>query len=204
MSGASGLYVDARKAQKIGMVTPGARSIVQFGNTSIELARKVVLGETNLESLRKFAHHLKAMHCMFATSEFFKDLYGIEYSVWCSSMPVSEYNAMCAIYGIPPLPDLPQDDEVAVNRITVSDLPDTDKSKVRIIKSGTVLRGIVAGCIGCKRCMKECPENALRIIRANDGYIVAVESDRCAGTACRRCERVCTQQVLDTLKLYLE
>ena len=48
MSGASGLYVDAKKAMEVGMVTPGATHIIQFGNTSIALARKIVLGEIGM------------------------------------------------------------------------------------------------------------------------------------------------------------
>ena len=200
MSGASGLYVDARKALEVGMVTPGARHIVQFGNTSIGLARRMVLGETSLDELRDFAKKLKATHCMFATSEFFKNLYGIEYSVWGSGMPMSEYNQMCAIYGIPPLPELPDPSEVEVRRPTVRDLPDTEACQVRIVSSGTVLTGIIEGCIGCRRCVGECPEKALTIVRDGDVSKGRIESDRCAGTACRRCEKVCPGKVLHTLE----
>lgn len=200
MSGASGLYVDARKALEVGMVTPGARHIVQFGNTSIGLARRMVLGETSLDELRDFAKKLKATHCMFATSEFFKNLYGIEYSVWGSGMPMSEYNQMCAIYGIPPLPELPDPSEVEVRRLTVRDLPDTEACQVRIVSSGTVLTGIIEGCIGCRRCVGECPEKALTIVRDGDVSKGRIESDRCAGTACRRCEKVCPGKVLHTLE----
>lgn len=200
MSGASGLYVDARKALEVGMVTPGARHIVQFGNTSIGLARRMVLGETSLEELRDFAKRLKATHCMFATSEFFKNLYGIEYSVWGSGMPMSEYNQMCGIYGISPLPELPDPSEVEVRRLTVRDLPDTEACQVRIVNSGTVLTGIVEGCIGCQRCVGECPEKALTIVRDGDVSTGHIESDRCAGTACRRCEKVGPGKVLHTLE----
>ena len=55
MSGASGLYVDAVKALGIGMVCPGATHLIQFGNTSIEMARKVALGKVDLMKLREFA-----------------------------------------------------------------------------------------------------------------------------------------------------
>ena len=204
MSGASGLYVDASKALNVGMVTPGARKITQFGNTSIGLARKVVLGEIDLTYLKEFASELKATHCMFATSDFFKNLYGIEYSLWCSGMPMSEYNAMGAIYGIRPLPDMPDMSEVEITRLTVRDLPDTQDCKVRIIKSGTVLKGEVDGCIGCRKCVRECPESALTIVGESGSFTACIESDRCAGTACRRCERVCPGQVLNTLGLSVD
>lgn len=199
MSGASGLYVDAVKALEVGMVTPGARHIVQFGNTSIGLARKLVTGEIDLDYLRDFARKLKATHCMFASSEFFKNLYGVEYSVWCSGMPMSQYNAMCDIYGIKPLPDYPDPEDVEVERLTIRDLPDTEGCEVRIIRSGTVLVKDIEGCVGCGNCESECPESALSIVSEGDGFRGMIESDRCAGTACRRCEKVCPDKVLHTL-----
>lgn len=202
MSGASGLYVDARKALQIGMVTPGATDIVQFGNTSIGLARKLIFGEVTLESLREFAKKLRATHCMFATAPVFKDLYSIEYSIWCGGMPYSEYNNMLDLYNLPHLPDMPDAKDVKVTRLAVRDLPDTEKCKVHIIKSGTVLTGVLDGCIGCKKCMKACPEQALTIVPEGvSHYRANIESDRCAGTACRRCEAACPKSVIHTSEL---
>lgn len=202
MSGASGLYVDARKAMEVGMVTPGARDIVQFGNTSIALARKVVLGEIGMPELTDFAKKLRATHCMFATSEFFKNVYSIEYSLWCSSMPMDQYNPMMEIYGLKPIPEEVSVSEVRVERQAKRDLPDTEKCKVRIIKCGTILSGVLDNCIGCKKCVKECPEKALSIIPEGiSKYRVEIQSDRCAGLACRRCESVCPKKTLNTKAL---
>ena len=205
MSGASGLYVDARKAMGIGMVTPGARDIIQFGNTSIGMARKLIFNEISLDDLKVFAQKLRATHCMFATSSFFKDLYSVEYSLWCSSMPADQYNDMLNLYGIKPLPPMPAPEDVKVTRLAVRDLPDTENCKVHIIKSGTILDGIVEGCIGCKKCVKECPEKAISIVPEGvSAYRAEIESDRCAGTACRRCEAVCPKKVLNTSKLTVQ
>jgi ferredoxin len=202
MSGASGLYVDARKALGIGMVVPGAKDITQFGNTSITLARRIVVGDTDLDSLREFAKQLKSTHCMFASSEFFKNLYGIEYSLWCSGMPMSEYNGMCAIYDIKPIPENPDLSDVSVRRVTVRDLPDTEGVTVKTIPCGMVLKGEVQGCIGCGQCVSECPEGAISIEECDNGsYIASIRSDRCGGTACRRCEKSCPEGALDTLSL---
>lgn len=204
MSGASGLYVDAKKALAIGMVAPGAKHIIQFGNTSIGLARKVVLGEIDLDGLREFAKQLRADHVMFATSETFKNLYTIEYSVWCSSMPMSMYNDMLDMYNMKHIPLDYDTSDVDVERRTERDLPDTEKCKVRIIPCGTLLSGIVEGCVGCRRCVKECPEKALSIVPVGtSSYKAQIQSDRCGGTACRRCERACPQKVLkcDDLKI---
>lgn len=198
MSGASGLYVDAYKAMQIGMVIPGATHIIQFGNTSISLARKIVLGELDLGTLRSFAKKLKATHCMFATSEFFKNLYSVEYSLWCSSMPFDQYNPMLEIYGIKPLPPVIPKEGLTVDRHDVRDLPDTEGCVVSIVACGTVLGGAVEGCLACRKCVEECPEKALSIIDRSGTMFAEIRSDRCAGTACRRCERVCPAKAMKT------
>lgn len=202
MSGASGLYVDAKKAMEVGMVTPGATHIIQFGNTSIAMARRIVLGEISMDDLTAFAKKLRATHCMFATSEFFKNVYSIEYSVWCSSMPMDQYNPMMDVYGLKALPPMPEPSSIKVERLARRDLPDTEKCKVKIIKCGTELTGVLEDCIGCKKCMKNCPEQALEIVPEGvSKYRAVIQSDRCAGVACRRCEQACPKQTLHTLDL---
>ena len=195
MSGASGLYVDAIKALGIGMVCPGATHLIQFGNTSIEMARKVALGKVDLLKLREFAKELRATHVMFATSETFKNIYSIEYSLWCTGMPADQYNPMLDIYGLPPLSE--PSENVKVERLAKTDLPDVEKRGVIMLEeSKTVLTGKVNGCIRCHKCMKTCPEKALSIELEDDGVHAYVKSDRCAGTACRRCEQACEGRFL--------
>jgi len=201
MSGASGLYVDPIKALEIGMVSPGATDIVQFGNTSIGMARKIIFGEISLDELREFAKKLLAQHVMFATSDFFKNLYSVEYSLWCGGMPWSEFNNMLGMYNIKPIPESVDPDKVKHKRLAVRDLPDTEECKVHIIQAGTVTTGKLTDCIGCKKCVKECPEKALSIIKKDDGNWAEIMTDRCGGTACKRCERVCPQSCLHTLEL---
>ena len=140
---------------------------------------------------------------MFATAQAFKDFYSIEYSLWCSSMPFDQYNPMLEMYGYKLLPEPPKD--IKVTRFAVRDLPDTENCKVHIIKSGTNLTGVVDGCIGCKKCMKACPEQAISIEPSGvSDHMAVIQSDRCAGTACRRCEAACPKQVLHTLELKVE
>ena len=202
MSGASGLYVNAKKAMEVGMVTPGAKHIIQFGNTSIAMARRIVLGEIGMPELTEFAKKLRATHCMFATSEFFKNVYSIEYSLWCSSMPMDQYNPMMEIYGLKALPEPLDPSQIEVERLARRDLPDTETCKVRIIKCGTLLSDVVEGCIGCRKCMKQCPEKALEIVPEGvAGFRAEIQSDRCAGLACRRCEAACPKGVLHTSEL---
>jgi methylamine methyltransferase corrinoid activation protein len=176
-------------------VVPGAERIIQFGNTSIELARRIALDEVNLYSLRDFAKKLRATHCMFAMSQTFKDIYSIEYSLWAQGMPASEYNNMLEIYNLPPICEPSKN--LKVERTCLTDLPDTDRSPVKIVDgSGTILRGLIEGCIACKRCVKACPEKAIQIVSVDGKMFGEVRSDRCAGTACRRCEGACKSMVL--------
>ena len=201
MSGASGLYVDPIKALEVGMVSPGAKDIVQFGNTSIGMARKIIFGEITLDELREFAKKLLAQHVMFATSEFFKNLYSVEYSLWCGGMPWSEYNNMLAMYNVKPIPETVDPSAIQHKRYAKRDLPDTEECKVHIIQAGTTTTGALDGCIGCKKCVKECPENALSIIEKDGKNWAQIMTDRCGGTACKRCERICPKACLRTLEL---
>ena len=201
MSGASGLYVDPIKALEVGMVEPGARDIVQFGNTSIGMARKIIFGEISMDELKAFAKKLLAQHVMFATSEVFKNLYSIEYSFWCGNMPFSMFNEMLDMYNLKHIPDLPDASQIKHKRLAVRDLPDTEECKVHIITAGTTTTGKIEGCIGCQKCVKECPEAALSIIKKGEEFWAEIKTDRCGGTACRRCERICPNTVLQTLKL---
>ncbi len=194
MSGASGLYVDAAKALGIGMVTPGADDLIQFGNTSIAMARKIAMGEVDLAKLREFAKELRATHVMFATSEFFKNLYGIEYSVWCTGMPMSMYNDMLDMYGMKHICDPVENPKVT--KLARTDLPDTENMKVKMLEnSGTTLSGIINGCINCKKCVKACPEHALTMKQTPAGMKAIIRTDKCAGTACKRCQQSCPQKV---------
>lgn len=189
MSGASGLYVDARKAQRIGMVSPGSSRIIQFGNTSLALAKELTTGRLTLDRMREFAKQLRARHCMFATSEDFKNLYSIELSLWTYGMPMSAYNDMLDIYSMPHLPSEPVKAEV--ERRVARDIPDLGEKGMAVLHDpGMVLTGELKGCIECHKCMKECPERAIAI-ESGDPPLAVIRSDLCMGTACRRCELIC-------------
>ena len=194
MSGASGLYVDAKKAVDIGMVVPGARRIVQFGNTSIEMARRLALGTVTLDELRIFAERLRAEHCMFATMSTFTDLYSIEYSIWMNGMPTDRYNEMLEMYGYSPLNIF--EGELDITRKSMTDLPDADKVPVKVIETGTFLKGAIKDCIGCQQCVRRCPEKALNIDWEGTERVGLVRTDLCGGTACRKCEAACPNRVL--------
>ena len=199
MSGASGLYVDAKKAQKIGLVTPGACEIVQYGNTSIMLARRMVTGERTMEDLREMTKKLRAQHCMFASSKEFKDIYSVEISLWSYGMPLSAYNEMMDVYGLQHVPIEPVASRS--ERKSATDLPELKGKKVSILtNAGVELVGKVEGCISCKKCVKECPESAIQVEKA----LITINSERCMGTACKRCEMICPEKVLQIKTLEIK
>src|SRR5680860_127886 len=69
MAGASGTYVDALKAQAIGMVPAAVTTIYQVGNTSLMLARDLVLDPEHLWEIEEIAKNLRASHSMFAEAK---------------------------------------------------------------------------------------------------------------------------------------
>lgn len=194
MSGASGLYVDALKAQRVGMVSPGSSRIIQYGNTSLAMARDLTTGKVELDDLRQFARKLRATHCMFATSETFKNLYSIELSLWSYGMPMTSYNEMLDIYSLPHLRLEPV--KANVERKVSRDIPDLGELGVSVLKDpGTILKGDLVGCIGCGKCVDSCPEKALTIVE-DEIPRAEVRSDLCLGTACKRCEITCPEHVM--------
>jgi methylamine methyltransferase corrinoid protein reductive activase len=199
MSGASGLYVDAKKAQRIGLVAPGAKEMIQYGNTSIMLARRMVTGERSLDELREMTKMLRAKHCMFASSKEFKDIYSVEISLWSYGMPWSAYNDMMDVYDLQHLPMEPIASRS--ERKSATDLPELRGKKVSILKNaGVELTGTVEGCISCKKCVKECPESAIGVNKA----VITINSERCMGTACKRCEMICPEKVLQIKTLRMK
>lgn len=196
MSGATGIYVDAIKAQRLGLVPIGADRIVQVGNTSLSLAREMVMRPEKLDELRTFARGLRSTHCMFATSETFKNIYSIELSLWTYGMPMSAYNDMLDIYSLPHMPLEPTPNVAAVKRMD-RDIPDLGPLGIAILpRIGVELCCTVPGCTRCQKCVDSCPEDALDISFEEGGSVVSIRSELCAGTACRRCEMACPSKVL--------
>lgn len=196
MSGASGLYVDAVKAQSIGLVPPESDHIIQLGNTSLAMARELVLRPERFQEMKSFAKELRASHCMFATSERFKNIYSIELSLWYYSMPISAYSDMLAIYKLPPLPA--QAAHVDVERRMSRDIPDLGRKGITILRDiGVSLESYLEGCIQCGKCSEECPEGAISIIETGDALKAVIRSELCSGTACRRCEQTCPTQSIN-------
>ncbi|WP_394325548.1 ASKHA domain-containing protein [Methanosarcina barkeri] len=58
------------------------KKIVQFGNTSLALARELVLEKSRLDDVIEIAKKITADHLMMATSETFNNFYLCELSYW--------------------------------------------------------------------------------------------------------------------------
>ena len=201
MSGASGTYVDALKAQEIGMIPANVKRIYQVGNTSLAMARDMVRDVNNLWNMQKIADNLRQNHIMFAESKVFEKVYILELSYWTEGMPREQYQKFLKKYGLPTLAEIT--DVPQVIKTVKRDIPDLGEMGLKIIADiGERKTAVFKGCLGDAACVVECPEKALSMKRKGDDYTVTVNLALCDGMACRRCERVCSEKTFDLLALF--
>ena len=200
MSGASGTYVDALKAQQIGMVPSGVKRIFQVGNTSLAMSRDMVKNVDELWNMQKIANEMRQNHCMFAEDEVFKNVYILEFSLWTQGMPMKMYQQFLERYGYPPLhevSELPQ-----VIKMVERDIPDLGVMGLKIIPDiGERKEMAFEGCISCQKCVNECPEEALSLDEEGEKPAIVINLALCNGVACMRCERICSEKVFKLIKL---
>ena len=187
--------MDTLKAQSVVIVLPESKHIIQLGNTSLAFVQKLVLRPERFNELKSFAKELRASHCMFATSELFKNIYSIELSLWYCSMPMSAYSDMSGTYKLPPLPT--EVKNITIEKRMSRDISHLGSKGINIVRDiGVPLESDLIGCIKCGKCTSECPEGALSIVE-NGGTIKAViRSELSAETACLRCEQACPSEAL--------
>ncbi|MDG6244666.1 MAG: methylamine methyltransferase corrinoid protein reductive activase [Methanolobus sp.] len=196
MSGATGTYVDANKARHIGSVPGFVPNIVQFGNTSLGLAKKIALDSSKLNEVIAIAKKIQADHLMMATSETFKDIYVCELATWQQGMPYDMYNQMLDMSDIPGFPkDL---DKVQIEKRVYRDIDDIGYMGLDIVKDiGIILEAPVEKCILCHKCEKECPEDAVVIVEREGNRFANIDSQHCLGTSCKRCVTICPEQTMN-------
>ncbi|MDV0447006.1 hypothetical protein MsAg5_08740 [Methanosarcinaceae archaeon Ag5] len=203
ISGATGTYVDGKKAAYLGSVPNYAKNVIQFGNTSIGLARKLAIHPEQLGDVDKMAKKIKADHLMMATSQTFKDIYICELSYWEQGMPMEMFDEMLKTFGIRPFPhDAP---EPNVERRVIRDIDNVGKEGIQMVEHiGVYLTAPAYGCIFCHKCEKTCPENAIRVEkREPDNYII-IDSQKCLGSSCKRCIAGCPKNAVNHSILKVE
>jgi methylamine methyltransferase corrinoid protein reductive activase len=201
MSGASGTYVDALKAQEIGMIPPGVKKIYQVGNSSLAMARDMVKSEDELWRMKRIADDLRQHHCMFAESKVFEKVYILELSYWTQGMPMNQYQQFLKKFGLPPLKNTEMTPEVI--KTVQKDIPELGIKGLEIISDIGEHKTIAfEGCVGCEDCIEECPEGALVLDDEDGKFSITIDLARCNGLACRRCEKSCREKVFVQKKLY--
>ena len=200
MSGASGTYVDALKAQEIGMIPARVKKIYQVGNTSLAMAKDMVRDEDKLWHMKRVADDLRQHHCMFAASKVFEKVYILELSYWTEGMPLKQYQKFLKKYGLPPLKEVSAIPEVI--KTVEKDIPDLGLMGLKIIPDiGQRKTVFFEDCLGDGACVDECPENALDMEEREGGEAITINLALCDGVACRRCERACSEKIFDLIEL---
>ena len=195
MAGASGFYVDPHKSLNVGQIPPSSREIYQMGNTSLAMAKDIILDPGLLEKLQEIADGMRSKHITLATSPTFEKIYSLELAMCEQGMPFWMYNDWLTKYGFQKIP--PKVSNPVIHRIFERDIPELGEDGLKITKIGSILEAEFEGCTNCMTCALNCPENALTI---KDG-MATVKTDRCSGMACLRCELGCPQKVFKYEKL---
>jgi len=195
LAGASGTYVDPIKAQTVGMVPRVIEKTVQVGNTSLMMAYDLLVKDEAVDDMQRVADSIASKHIMFATSKIFEDMYVNEIGYWVEGMPFDLYNESLRSSGLKPLPPIVR--PKSTKRIVSSDIPVIGDKGLKILDNvGVYLMGGFEGCIGCKKCAKECPERAMEVLEGGPyGYTIKIATEFCLGTACKNCESVCPKKV---------
>ncbi len=196
MCGASGTYVDPQKARFIGIVPATSKRIVQCGNTSLELAKDLAFNPDYLSYLNEMKKSILADHIMFASSPTFAAIYIQEIALWNEGMPLEKYNANLERSGIQPIPQKLQ--ESIIERKYERDIRELGKS-LEIMEPKWSFFATIQ-CSGCNTCVQGCSEEALA--RENESF--RINTARCLGTACRRCEQRCPEKKFSINNFKLE
>lgn len=196
LAGASGTYVDPIKAQTVGLVPRILDRTYQCGNTSLMMAYDLLVQDEAMDEMQNVADSIAAKHIMFATSKVFEDFYVNEIAFWMEGMPMDYFNDILQKKGYRPFPAIVRPKETF--RIVSSDIPVIgDRGLKTLDHVGVYLIAEFPDCQGCKKCMRECPERALRVEKVGEGmFRLRIATEYCLGTACKKCEKVCPESVL--------
>lgn len=186
MAGAAGTYMDAEKAQKIGLIPYSTGKIAQLGNTSLAVAREILLSEERLWELQDIAGQIIGTHTMFATAPEFRDAYVLELAYWEEGMPFKMFKKFLKKKGLPSL-DEPIGNPVVDKRVE-RDIPVLGEEGLYVLERVGTYMTMVVDCPECRKCIKVCPNDAITIDEENR---VMISTDLCEGSHCQKCIRAC-------------
>ncbi|WP_410507905.1 methylamine methyltransferase corrinoid protein reductive activase [Methanosarcina hadiensis] len=186
MAGAAGTYMDAVKAQKVGLIPYSTEKIAQLGNTSLAVAREILLSEERLWELQDIASQIIGTHIMFATAPEFRDAYVLELAYWEEGMPFKMFKKYLKKKGLPSLDD-PISNPVVDKRVE-RDIPVLGEEGLHVLERVGTYMTMVVDCPECKKCIKVCPNDAISIDEENR---VMISTDLCEGAHCQKCIRAC-------------
>jgi methylamine methyltransferase corrinoid protein reductive activase len=186
MAGAAGTYMDAAKAQKIGLIPYSTGKVYQLGNTSLAVAREILLSEQRLWELQDIANQMAETNIMLATTTQFRDAYILEIAYWEEGMPFKMLKKYLKKKGLPSLDD-PIDNPV-IEKCVKKDIPVHGEEGMRILESAGTFMTMFVDCPECKKCVRICPNNAITIDEENR---VIISTDLCEGVHCQRCIKAC-------------
>lgn len=187
MAGAAGTYMDAAKAQKIGLIPYGTGRICQLGNTSLTVAKEILVSEDRLWELQDVANKIIGTHTMFATAPEFSNAYVLELAYWEEGMPMKMFRKYLKKKGLPALGD-PIEKPIIEKRVE-RDIQVLGEEGLHVLERvGTYLSMVVEDCPECPKCIKVCPNDAISIDENNR---VMISTDLCDGAHCQKCIRAC-------------
>ncbi|MDY0266837.1 MAG: methylamine methyltransferase corrinoid protein reductive activase [Methanimicrococcus sp.] len=196
ISGATGTYVDGKKASYLGSVPNYSKNVIQFGNTSISLARKLATNPEKLEDIKAMAKRIQADHLMMATSQTFKDIYICELSYWEQGMPIEMYDSMLEMFNVKPFPR--DGKEQNFERRVIRDIDDVGENGIQMVEHiGVYLEAPAVGCIFCHKCEESCPENAIKVKKMEPDNYIVIDSQKCLGSSCKRCITNCPKNAVN-------
>lgn len=202
MAGASGAYVNAEKARSIGLSPIFSKRIIQFGNTSLALARDVAFNNIKLEEITKLAAQIKTDHIMLASNQNFINFYTCELAYWTEGMSHEMYNQFLEVYGLPRVAI--KEFKPIVERRESKDIMDVGYKGIEIVVDPNIFMEEKAlGCIGCNKCERECPEQAICTTSKNNDMYVIYTANKCMGMGCKRCVKVCPVKAIHYNQLKL-
>ena len=196
MAGASGFYVDALKSMKIGQIPPSSENIYQIGNTSLSMAKDIVLNPELLNELQEIADDIESNHIMLATSEIFEKIYSLELAIYEEGLPFEKYKEWLIKYGYQELP--PLEENPKIHKLFNRDIADSGETPIKTVDISNTMTASFDKCIYCMECVNNCPENALSLIKTE----FSLRSDLCSGFGCLRCQSNCRENAFKYDKFY--